>query len=108
MNFTIALGHTHYGKLLDCSNIAGIVLKRDQKSGQILQSGNEGSSGQIPFLDITSPVRNTRIVIFDLIASTIRATHYILNMSLLDQRRNFLTPFSCPSIRLAPPLSFLK
>jgi hypothetical protein len=84
---------THYGKLPDCSNIARIVLKSDQKSGQILQSGNEGSSGQIPFPDITNPVRNTRIVIFVQIASTIRATHYILNMSLLDLRRNFPTPF---------------
>jgi hypothetical protein len=39
--------NTHYGKLPDCSNIARIVLKSDQKSGQILQSGNEGASGHL-------------------------------------------------------------
>jgi hypothetical protein len=40
-------GSTHYGKLPDCSNIARIVLKSDQKSGQILQSRNEGASGHL-------------------------------------------------------------
>jgi hypothetical protein len=32
--------YTHYGNF----RIARIVLKSDQKSGQILQSGNEGAS----------------------------------------------------------------
>jgi hypothetical protein len=95
-------------KLPDCSNIARIVLKSDQKSRQLLQSGNEGSSGQIPFPDITNLVRKTRIVVFDRIASTIRATLHILDMSLLDQRRSILTPFSGPSIRPAPPLPYLQ
>jgi hypothetical protein len=38
---------THYRKLPDCLNIARIVLKSDRKSGQILQSGNEGASGHL-------------------------------------------------------------
>jgi hypothetical protein len=67
--------YTHYRNLPDCSNIAQIVLKSDQKSGQILQSGNEGSSGHLLASRIL-PIRlkKTQIEIFDRIASTIRST----------------------------------